>query len=88
MASGKLTDAPTHSWWPLQNQDVAFPSRISAAISSPLVHLVLVLTRMRTIRSRGPEVDGNCFYLGKWPTIIVLRPIKPWKNKKQVQSFI
>ena len=43
MADEKLTDAPTHSWWPLQNQDAVFPSRIFAAISSLLVHLVPML---------------------------------------------
>ena len=43
MAGEKLTDAPTHSWWPLQNQDAVFPSRIFAAISSLLVHLVPML---------------------------------------------
>ena len=51
MVGGKLTDAPTHSWWPLQNHDAVFPSRISTTISSLLVHLVLVLARMRTTMS-------------------------------------
>ncbi|CBI17419.3 unnamed protein product, partial [Vitis vinifera] len=53
MASGKLTDAPTHSWWPLQNQDVAlllsrkvadhYSARTNQTLeereASPIIHL-------------------------------------------------